>query len=58
MEKDYDQPLEFVRDAAKEILKLNQQAVKQYTLVVDDIIRMRCRDVSHIEHVLLQAKPF
>jgi hypothetical protein len=49
---DYDLLLKSVSNIANEMQNLNQQAVEQYSSVVESIIRSRSRDIRHIEHTL------
>ncbi len=49
---DYERLYEAVGTLARDMLKLQKQAAKQYKPVVDDILRTRCRDVRRIEHTL------
>jgi hypothetical protein len=49
---DFEQLFKSVRSLVEQVSELHQQAVKQYGTVVDNIIRARNRDVSHIEHTL------
>ena len=37
---------------AESLQVLNQQALREYTPIVEDILRFRSRDVRHIEHTL------
>lgn len=39
-------------DLAESLQLLNQQAVQEYTPVVENILYSRCRDTNHIEHTL------
>ena len=48
----YDSLFEAVRGIAGSIQSLNQQALREYTPVVEGILRSRSRDVHHIEHTL------
>jgi hypothetical protein len=41
-----------IRPLAVQLQKLNKQAVKEYSPLVDAIIRSRSRDVNQIEHTL------
>ena len=49
---DEDSLFSSVSKLAARIMELQNLATKQYTPVVDDIIRSRCRDMQHIEHTL------
>ena len=44
--------LKSIRSLAKSLQRLNQQAVKEYTPIVEDILHSRSRDTDHIEHTL------
>jgi hypothetical protein len=48
----YDTLLGSVNSLAERLQSLNRQAVRVYTPIVEDILRSRSRDVSHIEHTL------
>jgi hypothetical protein len=41
-----------IHPLAVQLQKLNKQAVKEYSPLVDAIIRSHSRDVNHIEHTL------
>jgi hypothetical protein len=47
-----DSHFQSICDIAKSIQGLNQQAVREYTPVVESILHSHSRDVSHIEHTL------
>lgn len=49
---DYASMLKSVSGLASSLHVLNQQAVLEYTPVVEAILRSRSRDTSHIEHTL------
>jgi hypothetical protein len=48
----YTNTLKSIRGLAKSLHALNKQAVREYTPVVESILRSRCREVYHIEHTL------
>ena len=41
-----------IRGLAEGVQSLNQQAVREYTPIVEDILRSRSRDARQIEHTL------
>jgi hypothetical protein len=47
-----DSHFQSICNIAKSIQGLNQQAVREYTSVVESILHSRSRDISHIEHTL------
>ncbi len=49
---DYDDLLESLSGLAESMRSLNRQAVREYTPVVESIVRTRSRDIHHIEHTL------
>jgi len=49
---DYDSLFESVKGIVEQIQLLNQQAVREYTPIVEGILRSQSRDVHHIEHTL------
>jgi hypothetical protein len=49
---DYEDLLQSLRGFAESLQALNQQAVREYTPIVDGILRSRSRDTRHIEHTL------
>ncbi len=49
---DYEDLLESLSGLAESLQTLNQQAVREYTPVVESIVRTRSRDVRHIENTL------
>jgi len=49
---DYDALFQSIRGIAESLQSLNQQAVREYTPVVERILLSRSRDTSHIEHTL------
>jgi len=49
---DYDTMFQSIREIAESLQSLNQQAVREYTPIVESILRSRSRDTSHIEHTL------
>jgi len=49
---DYDTLLESIRGIAQRLRSLNRQAVREYTPVVESILRCRSRDTRHIDHTL------
>lgn len=44
--------IESIADLAASIHSVNQQAVREYTPIVEDILHSRRRDKCHIEHTL------
>jgi hypothetical protein len=50
--REYKDMVESIRGLAGQLHDLNKQAVKEYSPLVDAIIRSRSRDVNHIEHTL------
>jgi len=44
--------IESIADLAASIRSVNQQAVREYTLLVEAILRSRSHDKCHIEHTL------
>ena len=48
----HDALLESISEWARTLEGLNRQAVREYTPVVDEILRARSRDTRHIEHTL------
>ncbi|GAM08815.1 hypothetical protein OR1_01089 [Geobacter sp. OR-1] len=46
------QPSGSINDLAQSLLRLNQRAAKEYGQIVEQILNSKCRDVSHIEHIL------
>jgi len=49
---DYANTLESIRGLARSLQAVNQQAVREYTPVVETILRSRSRDARHIERTL------
>lgn len=49
---DYDNMFASIRDLASGIHALNQRAVREYTPIVEDILRSHIPDTHHIEHTL------
>lgn len=49
---DYDNLLQSLRGFAGSLQAVNRQAVREYTPVVESILRSRSRDAGHIEHTL------
>ncbi|MEI8373539.1 MAG: hypothetical protein WCJ35_11995 [Planctomycetota bacterium] len=49
---DYDALFQSVCGIAKRFQSLNKRAVREYTPVVEGILRSRSRDIRHIEHTL------
>jgi hypothetical protein len=49
---DYETLFQSINGMADSIQSLNQQAVREYTPVVDSILRSQRRDTGHIEHTL------
>ncbi len=49
---DYDSLLQSLKGFAESLQSLNQQAVREYTPIVESILRSRSRDISHIEYTL------
>jgi hypothetical protein len=48
----YDDLLQSITGLAADLQALNQQAVGQYTPIVENILRSRSRDIRHVEHTL------
>jgi hypothetical protein len=48
----YASMLKSIRGLAERLQALNQEAVRQYTPLVDAILRSNSRDIRHIEHTL------
>ncbi len=44
--------MQAIRQLAESMRELQRQAAQQYQPVVDDILRIRSRDMEHIEHTL------
>ncbi len=51
-ERSYDSLFRSVKGIAESFQALNRQAVREYTPVVEAILRSRSRDTEHIEHTL------
>lgn len=51
-ENSYSSMLESISGLAKTIDSLNRQAVREYTPVVNSLVRFRSRDTRRIEHTL------
>jgi hypothetical protein len=49
---DYDALFQSIKGIAESLQSLNQQAVLEYTPIVEGILRSRSRDTQHIEHTL------
>jgi hypothetical protein len=49
---DYEDLLECLKGFAESLQSLNKQAVREYTPIVESILRSRSRDIGHIEHTL------
>lgn len=49
---DYDDWLQSLKGFAESLRSLNQQAVREYTPIVEDILRTRSHDINHVEHTL------
>ena len=49
---DYEDLLQSLKGFAESLQSLNQQAVREYTPIVESILRCRSRDIRHIEHTL------
>ena len=49
---DYTNMLESISALAGSLRGINQQAVREYTPIVETILRSRSRDARHIEHTL------
>ncbi len=49
---DYDSLYESIKGMAESLQSLNQQAVREYTPIVEGILRIHSREVQHIEHTL------
>jgi hypothetical protein len=45
-------PFQTIKGLAESIQLLNQQAVREYTPVVENILRTRSHDTNHIDHTL------
>lgn len=48
----FDTLVDSISGIADSLQALNRQAVREYTPIVEDILRSRSRDASHIEHTL------
>jgi len=48
----YESLFQSIKGIAESLQALNQQALREYTPIVEDILRFRSRDVHHIEHTL------
>ena len=51
-ETSYESILQSIKGLTQSLHSLNQQAVREYTPVVESILRSRGRDIRHIEHTL------
>ena len=51
-ESGYQGLLQSIKGIAESLNALNRQAVREYTPVVESILRSRSRDTRHIEHTL------
>lgn len=49
---DYDSLFQSIKGLAETLQSLNQQAVREYTPVVENILRSRSHDIHQIEHTL------
>jgi hypothetical protein len=49
---DYDALFQSIKGMAESLQSLNRQAVREYTTVVEGILRSQSRDTHHIEHTL------
>jgi hypothetical protein len=49
---DYETLFQFIKGIGESLQSLNQQAVREYTTVVDSILRSHSRDTGHIERTL------
>jgi len=49
---DVGSPFQTIKGLAESIQSLNQQAVREYTPVVENILRTRSHDTNHIDHTL------
>jgi hypothetical protein len=49
---DHEDLLQSLRGLAEGLRSLNQQAVREYSPVVESILRSRSRDIKQIEHTL------
>jgi hypothetical protein len=49
---DHDKTFESIGSFAESLQLLNQQAVQEYTPIIENILRSRSRDTNHIEHTL------
>lgn len=47
-----DEPFAAIMALAQETQRLAEQALRQYTPVVESIVRSKSRDVHHIQHTL------
>lgn len=47
-----DEPFAAIMAVAEEMHRLAEQALRQYTPVVESIVRSKSRDVHHIQHTL------
>jgi len=52
MSTTYDELLDSVRGLAENLRAIQELGIAQYTPVVRQIIRTRCRDAQHIQHTL------
>ena len=50
--KEYDDLLQSVRGVAESLQSLNRQAVREYTPLVESILRLRSKDTNRIERTL------
>ena len=48
----YDELFQSVKEIAQSLQALNRRAVREYTPIVEAIVREGCRDVQHIERTL------
>lgn len=49
---DVDSAFHSIKGLAESIESLNQQAVREYTPVIENILRTRSHDTKHIQHTL------
>lgn len=49
---DYVALVESIKDIARGLQSLNRQVVREYTPVVESILRSHSRDTNHIDHTL------
>ena len=49
---DYEDLLQSLKGYAESLQSLNKRAVREYSPIVESILRSRCRDINHIEYTL------